>query len=289
MTHNHIIIKHSISHNAGYRTDFRFNGKELDNETDMYYYGARYYTPSILTWHGATPLAENYYATSPYAFCGGNPVRYSDPTGMAGEETPHAALPEFVVTPDYDDLYPVRYFSSDLTAGGWNQYASQSLYEPFTGSMISEGYTSSGSYNNHINNSVTISNPDSFTDGSTETIATANMIASGFSASTNLRDGIIAASGQDLSKLGKMGKWMGTCGKVIGVTGSAIAFKSGYDMFLQGHYRGVFDMAVAGTTAITPFLMGAGLISNPVGWTIIGITTIYGVSTALYDISSYSE
>ena len=52
-----------------------------------------------------------------------------------GTPAPHAALPEFVVTPDYDDIYPVHYFSSDLTAGGGNQYGTQSLYEPFTGSM----------------------------------------------------------------------------------------------------------------------------------------------------------
>ncbi len=28
-------------------TDFKFNAKELDNETGMYYYGARYYTPEL--------------------------------------------------------------------------------------------------------------------------------------------------------------------------------------------------------------------------------------------------
>ena len=28
------------------------------------------------------PLAEKYYSTSPYAWCGNNPVRFVDPEGM---------------------------------------------------------------------------------------------------------------------------------------------------------------------------------------------------------------
>ncbi|NMA73661.1 MAG: RHS repeat-associated core domain-containing protein, partial [Bacteroidales bacterium] len=30
-----------------WHTPYRFNGKELDEETGLYYYGARYYTPEL--------------------------------------------------------------------------------------------------------------------------------------------------------------------------------------------------------------------------------------------------
>ena len=33
-----------------YNTPFKFNGKELDEETCFYYYGAMYYDPKISIW-----------------------------------------------------------------------------------------------------------------------------------------------------------------------------------------------------------------------------------------------
>ncbi len=68
-------------HNAKYRTKYLFNGKELDQETGYYYYGARYYDPSAALWLGVDPLAEKYPGVSPYVYCAGNPVKYVDPDG----------------------------------------------------------------------------------------------------------------------------------------------------------------------------------------------------------------
>jgi hypothetical protein len=34
------------------------------------------------TWTSPDPLAEKYWSISPYAYCAGNPIRYTDPTGM---------------------------------------------------------------------------------------------------------------------------------------------------------------------------------------------------------------
>src|SRR5690606_20057620 len=36
---------------------FKFNGKELDTETGLYYYGARYYDPRISNWLSVDPIA----------------------------------------------------------------------------------------------------------------------------------------------------------------------------------------------------------------------------------------
>src|SRR5574344_147411 len=61
---------------------YKFNGKELDQETGYYYYGARYYDPITALWLGTDPLKHKYPGIGAYVYCAGNPVRYVDPTGM---------------------------------------------------------------------------------------------------------------------------------------------------------------------------------------------------------------
>ena len=39
---------------------YKFNGKEFDEETGLYYYGARYMNPVTSLWYGVDPLAEKY-------------------------------------------------------------------------------------------------------------------------------------------------------------------------------------------------------------------------------------
>ncbi|MBR4482751.1 MAG: hypothetical protein IKS58_02105, partial [Paludibacteraceae bacterium] len=62
-------------------TPYKFNGKELDQETGYYYYGARYYDPSTALWFGTDPLQHKYPEVSPYVYCAGNPVVRIDPDG----------------------------------------------------------------------------------------------------------------------------------------------------------------------------------------------------------------
>ena len=69
-----------------YNSPYTFNGKELDEETGLYYYGARYYDPKSSIWYRVDPLAEQTPNWSPYAFCLNNPIRYNDPTGMSAED-----------------------------------------------------------------------------------------------------------------------------------------------------------------------------------------------------------
>ena len=58
---------------------YSFNAKELDEETGMYYYEARYYAPPTFT--SRDPMFEKYFWISPYAYCANNPVKYVDPSG----------------------------------------------------------------------------------------------------------------------------------------------------------------------------------------------------------------
>jgi RHS repeat-associated protein len=71
---------------AGWATPYQFNAKELDENTGLYYYGARYYDPRISVWHGVDPLADMYPDWSPYTYTMNNPITYWDPTGMGTED-----------------------------------------------------------------------------------------------------------------------------------------------------------------------------------------------------------
>jgi RHS repeat-associated protein len=67
--------------NSTWNTPYKFNAKELDEETGLYYYGARYYDPRISIWYGADPLQEKYPGISTYCYTRNNPVNLIDPTG----------------------------------------------------------------------------------------------------------------------------------------------------------------------------------------------------------------
>ena len=64
-----------------YDNPYKFNAKELDSETGLYYYGARYYNPRVSVWYGVDPLAEKYPSWSPYNYALDNPIKYIDPDG----------------------------------------------------------------------------------------------------------------------------------------------------------------------------------------------------------------
>jgi RHS repeat-associated protein len=66
---------------CSFSSSYRFNAKELDQETGNYYYGARYYHPKWSVWLSVDPLASKYPSMSPYVFTGNNPIMLVDPDG----------------------------------------------------------------------------------------------------------------------------------------------------------------------------------------------------------------
>ena len=68
-------------HSSTEEMPYKFNGKELDEETGLYYYGARYMNPRTSLWYGVDPLAEKYPSVSSLIYCFDNPIKFIDPDG----------------------------------------------------------------------------------------------------------------------------------------------------------------------------------------------------------------
>ena len=68
--------------NNVWNTPYLFNAKEFDEETGMYYYGARYYEPRLSLWMSVDPLTEKNNDISGYIYCHNRPTILIDPTGM---------------------------------------------------------------------------------------------------------------------------------------------------------------------------------------------------------------
>ncbi|MCE1168185.1 MAG: RHS repeat-associated core domain-containing protein [Sphingobacteriia bacterium] len=64
-----------------FQNQYKFNGKELDQETGLYYYGARYYDPKGSLWLSVDPLTDEYKYLSPYCYAVNNPISFIDPDG----------------------------------------------------------------------------------------------------------------------------------------------------------------------------------------------------------------
>ena len=72
-----LVDEHSSSEDLPYK----FNGKQFDEETGLYYYGARYMNPMASIWYGVDPLAEKYINIGSYIYCHSSPIMLIDPTG----------------------------------------------------------------------------------------------------------------------------------------------------------------------------------------------------------------
>lgn len=66
---------------------YRFTGKEKDNESGLYYYGARYYSSWTGQFLTLDPLAGKFPYQSAYCYADCNPIMKNDPTGMQTANT----------------------------------------------------------------------------------------------------------------------------------------------------------------------------------------------------------
>jgi RHS repeat-associated protein len=71
----------AVRHQTENTKRYRYIGKERDEETGLYYHGARYYIPWLSRWASCDPAG---LADGPnlYRYCRNNPIVFSDPSGM---------------------------------------------------------------------------------------------------------------------------------------------------------------------------------------------------------------
>jgi len=101
---------------------YRFNAKELDEETGLYYYGARYLNPTTSRWISADPAGMSLInpmkngkpkqgysiieAVNWFSYTSNNPVRYNDPTGMESADAAYSWHKAIDSAPDFS--WPVE-------------------------------------------------------------------------------------------------------------------------------------------------------------------------------------
>ena len=64
-----------------WNTPYLFNAKEFDEETGLYYYGARYYDLRVSLWISTDPMEDKFPSVSSYTYVINNPLNILDPNG----------------------------------------------------------------------------------------------------------------------------------------------------------------------------------------------------------------
>ncbi|MCX4755205.1 SpvB/TcaC N-terminal domain-containing protein [Kitasatospora purpeofusca] len=99
-----------IEENPSQPIPYQYTGKELDPETGLYYYGARYYDPRNQVWQNPDPALTTYLDGTPdggaytpnnlalYTYANNNPVLFTDPNGLGRDwKKPRPQGPEQTV------------------------------------------------------------------------------------------------------------------------------------------------------------------------------------------------
>ncbi|WP_044078455.1 RHS repeat domain-containing protein, partial [Prevotella sp. oral taxon 317] len=122
-------------HSSSEEMPYKFNGKELDQETGLYYYGARYMNPVTSLWYGVDPQIEKMPKDGAYSYCFGNPIKLIDPNGERPTEEEAARISAHVYRTEKVTLtggWHLSKLNNKLKGVIWNDASSgfkSALYE----------------------------------------------------------------------------------------------------------------------------------------------------------------
>ena len=110
-------------HSSSEELPYKFNGKQIDEETGLYYYGARYLSPMISLWYGVDPLAEKYVTMGGYIYTLDNPIRLIDPEGLAPKDPP-TVKQTLEYGMNHSRTFKKLMSIAGITLGNYNKYIS---------------------------------------------------------------------------------------------------------------------------------------------------------------------
>ena len=137
------VVNHFVYDSFGNRTgtttaDFRFGytGRELDSETGLYYYRARYFDPALGRFISEDPIGFSAGDTNLYRYVGNNATNYTDPSGEFVQAAPAAIFGAIA-----GGLYTI---ANDLETGNFNlgtfgRVAEGAVVGAFVGAAFSVG------------------------------------------------------------------------------------------------------------------------------------------------------
>ena len=104
---------------------YKYTGRERDEETALYYHGARYYAPWLGRWAACDP-AGMVDGTDVYSYVCASPIRHIDPKGTNRANVKVGLIPPETVREWQNDLYGASAFWADKTGSAWakGQYLS---------------------------------------------------------------------------------------------------------------------------------------------------------------------
>ena len=103
-------------HSSSEEMPYKFNGKEFDEETGLYYYGARYMNPRTSLWYGVDPLAEMYPSVGSFCYSNNNPIVNIDPMGKSWEPVNEGG--KVISLQDKEHIHSYKWLGYDKDAKG---------------------------------------------------------------------------------------------------------------------------------------------------------------------------